>query len=721
MDKPNLHDKIEHLKVELDEVYHAFAGLTIEHDIVKRALIESNRELEAKVAERTHHLEEALALANAANRAKSEFLAAMSHEIRTPMNSVVGMIDLMLKTQLEEKQALMMCTAREASLALLKLIDEVLDFSKIEAGKIELDNVAFDLNHMIANVFMLFQAKADESGLLLSCFIEPSIRSGHFGDRFRLRQVLTNLVGNAVKFTPAQSGRQGRVSLRIDRLGEPEGGREQLRIEVSDNGVGMSQAQVVQLFQNFTQGDPSTTRRFGGTGLGLAISKGLVERMGGHIEARSTPGLGSCFTVYLPLEQASLPPGPPRDLSGLTVMPMLADQQLAQDLCCYARYWKAEVQPCADREQLRAHLGKATPGQRILICSEQDYAELAQFCETCGPLHGLRFIVLSTIRHGQQALIRSDTLRIESYPLHRTQFLEALAVVAGLESPETQVALPDPNGALAPPTQSEERQAQRASYAILVAEDNPANQMVMRMQLEVLGYRADFVENGVAALEAYEQKAYELILTDCHMPLMDGYDLTRLIRERERESGVHVPIIAVTANALQGEERHCLDAGMDGYTAKPIVLPRLEELLQRWLGSRGAESAPPQAEPQPVTLVEMAFDDDPIFNAKALDDYVGDYPDSRSELLRKFSAVVTSTEDELKGACEAGDLKLTVHLAHRFKSAAKCFGAHRLARICQLLETAAREQDRQSCKRLMAQFITTAGQLQVAIQAHLGG
>ena len=508
--------------------------------------------------------------AEAANRAKSAFLAAMSHEIRTPMNGVIGMLELLGHTPLNSEQEALIGTIRESGLALLSIIDDVLDFSKIEAGRLELERVAVDLPHLIDGVSQLVAPAASKKGLSLAAFVDPGLPVTILGDPVRLRQILFNLAGNAVKFTQA-----GRVTLFAERAADTNG-NPLLRIRVVDTGIGIAPDVQQRLFRPFTQAESSTTRRFGGTGLGLSITRRLVELMGGRIGVDSEIGQGSTFWTELPLEpaeQAVASEPPPLDLMGLRILVVCPDAQERAMVARNAEQAGAAVVRVPGTAGALAASARASNTQApfdlaILATDGVAPGELAALEET-----PLLFIACGSARTEFERL--PGCAGFLSRPLEPQGLLRAIGRLARTRRPVP------PQCAPAGPREAPHA-ATTTGLHILVAEDHPVNQQVVLRQLRLLGHDAQVCGDGAAALEAWRSGQWDLVITDCHMPVMDGFQLTSAIRAEESE-GRHTPILALTANAMSGEAERCLAAGMDGYLSKPVELARLREALDRAL------------------------------------------------------------------------------------------------------------------------------------------
>jgi len=648
--------------------------------------------------------------AEIAARSKAEFLATMSHEIRTPMNGVLGMLELMALTPLDEEQRTLVSTMRDSGAALLRIIDDILDLSKIEAGKLELEELDLRPADLVEGVSDLLAPQAHQKGLALICAIDRSVPDRLRGDSGRLRQILFNLTGNAIKFTD-----RGRVVLRVGTVGPVDAnpakpGHVRLHVAVEDTGIGIGPEGQARLFQPFSQADSSTTRRFGGTGLGLAICTRLIERMGGRIGVSSTPGAGSTFwfTVELPHAPDSQPAPPSTPLDGLPVLVADEDEVQRAVLACYLKQGGATVAVSSSVADAASKLGRG--GFGLLVTTTALAGRLEPLAGACAP--GLPRLLLGDGRTAAGGAVTSPHTAAGSstglaaglvQPVHRAALIRAAATLTGripLDAAGAETAgQPSARGADAGADAAAPGPVESAGHGpILVAEDHPTNQQVVLRQLRRLGYAAELAADGEQALAAWRVGRHRLIVTDCHMPVMDGYELARRIRVEERDGRRRTSIVAMTANALSGEMERCLAAGMDDYLAKPVTLAQLSQVLGRWLEARPL----PKDRPAPATAEEAL----PVLDLDHVRETFGGMEgggmegggmegggmdDGTLDMMDFFIETTRPTLERVRRALDAGDREEARAAAHSAAGAARTAGAKALAAACTALERAIAE------------------------------
>jgi signal transduction histidine kinase/CheY-like chemotaxis protein/HPt (histidine-containing phosphotransfer) domain-containing protein len=667
-----------------------------------------------RVERRLRHANRA---AEEANKAKSLFLANMSHEIRTPMNGVFGMTDLLMQTELSERQSRLVGTINQSAKTLLTIINDILDVSRIESGKFELDRHEFDLRHCVEGAVEMFAEDAQKRGLELAFFMAGDVPELVVGDAVRLRQICINLIGNALKFTKA-----GHVSVRVEMVGQAPD-TATVRFEINDTGIGIDPQVRERLFQPFAQADSSITRRFGGTGLGLSISRHLVQLMNGRIDLESTPGVGTRITFTLPMTIAAARTKEIRaDISVLAGKRVLVvdDRDMNREIItAYLDGCGAKVDAARSAEsaldQMRAAANEGSPFAVAIIdmiMPTLNGLELADLVRADPAIAKTELIMVTSMSwKGDAKAVRARGIRnLLTKPVRRSDLLEAVCNALTAASVPAGIA----------PVPADRAVRVRVDAHILVAEDNPVNEEVAREHLTSLGCTVSVARNGIEAVEAFGLGAFDLILMDCQMPELDGLSATQRIRAIEQTADAkRTPIVAVTANAFAEDRVACLAAGMDGYMSKPFTEDQLIDALNKWCPDRvaielaaapPAEAGNPRAAPPKPSRKKKASskpgkpsrkapprdrsveampprpaDLDPAFMVGLRDRT----PKLFERLIETYLGHTPKTVESLANAVADGNVAALKLAAHSLKSSSANVGARRVAELARRLEALA--------------------------------
>jgi signal transduction histidine kinase/CheY-like chemotaxis protein len=677
-------------------------------------------------------LAEILDLAESASRAKNEFLATMSHEIRTPLNGILPILEMLRETQLDAEQLKLVGTAQTSSRHLLRIINDVLDFAKVESGKLQLETIEIDMRDLVNSVTELMSGSARNHNLKVSASVADNVPRVVRGDPMRLRQVLINLVSNAIKFTE-----EGGVRIEVSP-GQTSQKEVELLFAVADTGVGMSEETADRLFQSFTQADASTTRKHGGTGLGLVICKRLVELMGGKIGVRSTPGQGSTFWFLIPLRKSVMEvPSARRSLKGVRILTLISDEEpaarVSENLSSWGVVETAAREPAEALSKLHstAVLGESWGYELALIDGagiEQHLPNLLAEIRgivTRKNMHIVVSVRSETLAHKIKrdfgVHVLTDVLRPEPLRriLHRVfdvesrQFgnpdLGAEEIYDDLNVTAAGIAL-DHGAAVTPKGEF--------SGQVLLVEDNPVNLGVVQKALSKLGLKCETAGDGSEALTRFQQQRFDLILMDCQMPVMDGYEATRQIRELENAVGrAPTAIVAMTANAMAGDREKCISAGMDDYLAKPVSLEQLRDCVSAWLAT--AAKMPQRAELEAAVALIQEQKKMPVLDEKVLHELREIMDDDYLALLQTYLRNAPQLVAQVREAITRSDVEAMVLPVHSLKSSSANVGALQLSELARDAERLARGGNLAEAEAAFRAVDAAFGAAEAALREHV--